>query len=189
MKTARFPTNPILTTVLLAFVALLAGCKHDPNVQKQKYLESGQRYFEKAKYREAVIQFSNALQVDPRFVEGHYQLAQAYIKLHDWNSAYDHLEKTVELSPNHYKAHIDLANLFIASRALDRAKEHLDLLAAKDGADPQFHLAMANYLGTQDNLAAALVEMQKAVDGAPGNVDSLLNLAMLQVRASQPEAA
>src|SRR6266851_3114877 len=115
-----------VTLSLLAPLILLAGCKRDPNLRKQKYLESGERYFKAAKYREAVIQFANAVQVDPRFVEGHYQLAQAYIKLQDWNMAYEHLEKTIELRPDHYPAHIDLANLLVASRSLDRPKEHLD---------------------------------------------------------------
>jgi len=36
--------------------ALLTGCSRDPNVRKQKYLESGQRYFDKGQYREAAIQ-------------------------------------------------------------------------------------------------------------------------------------
>ena len=48
----------------LIVVALLltcsVACSRDPNVKKQKYLESGKRYAEKAKYREAVIQFANA---------------------------------------------------------------------------------------------------------------------------------
>src|SRR5882724_1692741 len=124
-----------VTLSLLAPLILLGSCKRDPNLRKQKYLESGERYFKVAKYREAVIQFSNALQVDPRFVEGHYQLAQAYIKLQDWNMAYEQLEKTVKLRPDYYPAHIDLANLHSARRAVDRAKEHLDLLAAKDPED------------------------------------------------------
>jgi tetratricopeptide (TPR) repeat protein len=131
MKRALSLWTHVVPIFALALVALLAGCKRDPNIQKQKYLESGERYFKVAKYREAVIQFSNAVQVDPRFAEGHYQLAQAYIKLQDWNLAYEQLEKTVELRPDHYPAHIDLANLLIASRSLDRAKEHLDVLAAK----------------------------------------------------------
>jgi len=44
---------------------LFSGCSRDPNVRKQKYFESGQRYFEKGKYREAAIQYGNAVQVDP----------------------------------------------------------------------------------------------------------------------------
>ena len=30
---------------------LFTACSRDPNVRKQKYVESGDRYFEKAKYR------------------------------------------------------------------------------------------------------------------------------------------
>ena len=41
-------------SLLLAVVALSLSCSRDPNVRKQKYLDSGKRYFEKAKYREAV---------------------------------------------------------------------------------------------------------------------------------------
>ena len=47
--------------------AMFTGCSRDPNVRKQKYLESGNRYYEKGKYREAAIQYENAIQVDARF--------------------------------------------------------------------------------------------------------------------------
>ena len=50
--------------MFLVAAALLAGCHGDPNVRKQKYLESGKRYSAEGKYREAAIQFLNALKVD-----------------------------------------------------------------------------------------------------------------------------
>ena len=53
---------------------LFTACSRDPNVRKQKYVESGDRYFEKAKYREAAIQYSNAVQLDSRFADAHYKL-------------------------------------------------------------------------------------------------------------------
>jgi hypothetical protein len=46
------------------FTGMFTGCSRDPNVRKQKYLESGERYYEKGKYREAAIQYENAIQVD-----------------------------------------------------------------------------------------------------------------------------
>ena len=67
--------------VLFVSVALLAGCHGDPNVRKQKYLESGKRYSAEGKYREAAIQFSNALKVDKNFADAHYDLAQTYVHL------------------------------------------------------------------------------------------------------------
>ena len=66
--------------VVMLFVAaaLLAGCHGDPNVRKQKYLESGKRYSAEGKYREAAIQYLNALKVDKNYPDAHYELAQAY---------------------------------------------------------------------------------------------------------------
>src|SRR5882672_10264531 len=52
--------------ILVLGTLFLAACSHDPNVRKQKYLESGERYFAKAEYSAASAQFRNALQVDPQ---------------------------------------------------------------------------------------------------------------------------
>ena len=90
--------------------AMLTGCSRDPNVRKQKYLESGQRYFDKGQYREAEIQFENAIQVDARFADGHYKLALAAMKLQQWPIAYQELSKTIEIQPDQYAAHLDMAN-------------------------------------------------------------------------------
>src|SRR5713101_4432760 len=82
--------------------ALFAGCSRDPNVRKQKYLESGQRFFEKGKYREAAIQFSNAIQVDSRYADAHYKLAQTFVKLQEWTHAYQEFARTLDIQPENY---------------------------------------------------------------------------------------
>jgi hypothetical protein len=53
----------ILLPALLAFVS----CNRDPNVAKKRYLDSGNKYFEKGKYKEASIMYRNALQKDMRY--------------------------------------------------------------------------------------------------------------------------
>src|SRR5262252_7662267 len=99
---------------ILAIVAgMLSGCSRDPNVRKQKYFASGQQYFQQGKYREAAIQYSNAIQVDPRFADAHYQLGQTYIKLQQWVRAYQELSQTLEINPDNFQAQADLTNLLI----------------------------------------------------------------------------
>src|SRR5580692_9914692 len=105
-------TPALRLLVLCSLVAaLLTGCSRDPNVRKQKYFESGERYFEKAKYREAAIQYSNAIQVDPRFANAHYHLALAFLRLSQETRAYQELSRTLELDPDNYEARLDLTNL------------------------------------------------------------------------------
>src|SRR5205814_6355312 len=89
----------VLLTFALVSLSLLAGCTRDPNVRKQKYVESGRKYYAEAKYREAAIQFQNALQIDNRYADAHYELAKAYIKLESWTNAYRELSRTVDLQP------------------------------------------------------------------------------------------
>ena len=169
--------------------SLFVGCSRDPNVRKQKYLESGQRYFEKGKYREASIQFSNAIQVDPRFAEAHYQLAQTYLKQQLWVRAYSELSRTLELQPDNFQARLDVANLLIAGGDLKQAKDHVEWLLAKRPNDPQTHIAVANMAAAEQDFAAAILEMQKAVSLDPARSESYLNLALLQLRTNEPDAA
>ncbi len=133
----------VVAVCLLGVV--LTGCSRDPNVRKQKYLESGQRYFDKGQYREAEIQFENAIQVDTRFADAHYKLALAAIKLGDGRTAVQELLTTVQIQPDYYAAHIDLANLLVMARQFSDAKEHLDLLAQKQPNNPDVYVARANY--------------------------------------------
>jgi len=169
--------------------ALLTGCSRDPNVRKQKYLESGQRYFDKGQYREAAIQFQNAIQVDSRFVDAHYKLALTAMKLQQWPTAFQELTTTVQLQPDQYAAHLDMANLLILSRQFNDAKEHLDLLAQKQPNNPDVYIARANYDAGMNDTTAALADMQKALQLDPARSDSYLNLAMLQMHGQQWDAA
>src|SRR5580692_4852459 len=105
---------------ILFFTAiLLAGCSRDPNVRKQAYLNSGQEYFKSGKYQEAVIEFRNAIQIDPRFAAAHWRLANAYLQLGSREEAYHELANAVSLEPENPDAQLDLANLLLVRRQYD----------------------------------------------------------------------
>jgi hypothetical protein len=48
-----------LVVALGVIIAQVSGCSLDPNVRKQEYFETGQRYFAKGQYREASIPVNN----------------------------------------------------------------------------------------------------------------------------------
>ncbi|MGB9265045.1 MAG: tetratricopeptide repeat protein [Terriglobales bacterium] len=189
-KVSGFRSSGFLYAVAaLCLLAALTGCSRDPNVRKQKYLESGQRYFDKGQYKEAEIQFQNAIQVDARFADAHYKLALAAMRLDQFQTAYQELSKTIEIQPDQYAAHLDMANLLILSRRLPEAREHLDLLVQKQPNNPEVYLARASYDAAANNTAAALADMQKALQLDPARSDSYLSLAMLQMQGQQWDAA
>src|ERR1700676_5431255 len=173
----------------LGLIAVLGGCSRDPNVRKQKFVESGEHYFAKGQYREAAIQFRNAVQIDSTYGNAHYGMAQALLKLQQWNPAYQELARTLDLQPNNYQARIDLANLLIAGRDFKQAQEQTDQLLLKQPNNQQVHMAVANLLIGQQNFPAAMQEMQKAIALGPNNWEPYLDLGLLQTRTNQPDAA
>ncbi len=178
-----------LWLVCLLMAALFSGCSRDPNVRKQKYFESGQRYFAEGKYAEAEIQYSNAIRIDPRFLQAHYELAQTYLRSGDSNRAYLELKSTVDLAPDNYRAHADLANLLITARNPDgspqadylkEAKTHLDALRKQQPNSAETYEAWSNYYAAQNNVIAAIQEMQEAIATDPNRSESYLVLGLLQ---------
>ena len=76
MKQGTF--SSLATSVPL--VALLAwGCS-DPESAKRSFLERGSAYMAEGRVREAITQYRNAIEQDPRFGEARLKLAEAYLK-------------------------------------------------------------------------------------------------------------
>jgi tetratricopeptide (TPR) repeat protein len=166
--------------VLFVAAALLAGCHGDPNVRKHKYLESGDRYSTQGKYREAAIQYMNALKVDKNFADAHYALAQAYEHLGQLSGAYRELLRTVDLQPENYKARIDLGNLLVAGGKPDDALTQANAVLAVQPDNPDAH-ALLSAIDVKKGLRdKALAEMQRAIELDPNRAAFHEDLAVLQ---------
>ncbi|MGA7402176.1 MAG: tetratricopeptide repeat protein [Candidatus Sulfotelmatobacter sp.] len=186
----------VVRLLLVGFLitAVFTGCSRDPNIRKQKYLESGDRYFDKGQYSEARIQYLNALKLDSRFAPARYMLGETYLKLGNGSQAFQELLQAVDLAPDNYQAQIDLANLLVAASRtpdgsisdvrLKEARKHLDFLSERQPQNPKVFQAWADYYAVQNNVGAALLEMQKAIASDPNRSESYLDLALLQVRSN-----
>jgi tetratricopeptide (TPR) repeat protein len=179
-----------LLVVSLALV-FTAGCNRDPNVRKQKYLESGRRYEAAGKYKEAVIQFSNALKVDKNFADAHFELAKTYLKMggNSVKPGYQELLRTEDLAPNNLEARIDLGNIFLATRSTDRAAaEAKAVLAVNPNYADAYALLGAIAQRGGDN-AEARKDIQKALAIEPNRPGFHSDLAMLEAGTPSDEPA
>lgn len=165
-------------------VAGTQGCKKDPNVEKQKYLESGQRYVKDGKYREAGIQFSNALKVDRNFADAHYALSKVYLQLGNPMSAYQELMRTVDLNPANVNAHLDLGTLLVAGGVPDRAMDQAKIMLAANPNNADAYGLRAQVYDKKGDHAAALVDVQHALALDPNRSKFHEMLAILQASGS-----
>src|ERR1051326_3880178 len=181
---SRFKTPAKFGILLL--VALLGACSRNPNVRKQKYFASGDRYFARQDYKAAIIQYSNALKLDPRYEPARYQLGQCYLKLAMWQQAFMELSRATELNPDDLKAQTTLGNLLLAGREFGRAQDIAKTVLGKDPNNVDGHILLANSYAGLNNSEASLKEMQGAIELAPERAGSYLNLANLENHAKNP---
>ena len=170
----------IRVVALFVAVALLAGCHSDPNVRKQKYLASGNRYSAEGKYREAAIQYQNSLKADKNFPDAHYALAQTYVHLGQFGSAYGELMRTVDLQPTNYKARIDLGSLSLAAGKTDDAQAQANAVLKAQPNNPDVHALLSAIALRRGHRDQALIEIQRALELAPNRAAYHEDLALLQ---------
>lgn len=102
-------TLKVVVCVLLLGVGV--SCSRDPDVVKKKYVESGNRYFEKGKFKEAHIMYRRALAKDRRYGEAYYRLGLCDLKLGNPSSAYRNFIRAVETEPKNMDAKIQAGQL------------------------------------------------------------------------------
>ena len=184
----RLLPAPRLISVLV-IIAAFSSCARDPNLRKQKYFESGQRYFERGNLDAAAIEFRNAVGVDPAFADAHYKLALIYLRKQQWPRADQELVRVIELQPENYSAHVEFARLLIGAASLPQAQQQVDWLLNSRPNEAKSHSVASALFAAQGNFPAALQEVQKAVGLDPADVDLYVKLALIELRNNQADAA
>ena len=103
--------------ILLISALALVNCSRDPQVVKKRYLESGNKYYDRGKFKEASIMYRRALSTDAKYGEAWYRLSLTFGKLGQLANAVPALRRAVELLPKNSKesneANLNLAEIFL----------------------------------------------------------------------------
>ena len=84
---------------LIAGALALIACNRDPKYLTQKYLQTGNKYFDAGRYKEASIMYRKSIGVDRKFGPAYYKLALADFKTNTYADALPALRRAVELLP------------------------------------------------------------------------------------------
>lgn len=92
---------------LIPIVLLAVACSRDPQVQSQKLVENGNKFYDKAKFREASIMYRRALTKNAKNGDAYYRLGLALIKLQAWDDAARSLRRAVDIAAEEKKDNAD----------------------------------------------------------------------------------
>lgn len=186
--------------VLAAALAMgMVSCSRDPEIVKRKYLESGNRYFDKKQYKEASIMYRQALRRDPRYGEAHYRLALTHLRLNRIPEAVRSLRRAVELLPDRIEPKVQLGDIYLTAlaatppgntRQIDYLRGEIKQLAESlSPAAPERRRLLGYYHLSRRELKEALGEFREAHKAAPFRLEFTLPLIEVLFEDGQSEEA
>lgn len=182
MKTSHsYRMGRVPALVGLTVLTLLAqGCTRDPNVRKVKYLNSGKTYAAQGKEKEAIIQFSNAIKIDPHFAAAHFELAKAYAKTGSGMGAYTELRRAVDSDPKNVEARLNLGQIYLAGKQYQKAVEQADAILAIDPKNADAWGLKSGAALANNDREEALKDIQQALTYAPDRAGFHAQLGLIQ---------
>src|SRR5262249_2708172 len=184
----------ISTTVIGILITLIVGgCdRFSPESKKARHLELAQTYFDKGQYSEALIEFKNVVQLDPKDAGTHYRLALTHLKLGgttNLQGAFAELSRTVELDKTNGDAQLKLGELYLLGNEPAKAREHADIVLVSAPKNTEGLILKGRSLINEKHYAEGIAELKKAIELDPRNMRAYIELARAQVFAKDMAAA
>src|SRR5213593_4479472 len=127
-----FRMTPTWLVFSLTALLVVAGCSRSPEAKKARHLERGDKYFSKAQYREALIEYANVLQLDRANPRAIRQLALAHYQLGQMGQAFPYLKKSQELDPGDTDVRLKLGGIYLVARQPAEARQQVAVVLERD---------------------------------------------------------
>lgn len=186
-----------LLRCLPLLLLVLASCTTDPKVQAQRYVDNGNKFFAKAKYKEAAIMYRKALSKNALFGEAYYRLALTDLKLGGVGEAVGMFRRAVELQPDNMDAKVQLSTIYLiaatqnereAPQLLQEASELAEKILTKDPNSYDGLRLSGQIALLKKDTKTALEKLKHANQVKPDQPDVVLGYFAALIRDNQKDA-
>lgn len=182
----------------IPLLVYLSACTRDPKEIARKYVATGNKYYEKGKYKEASIMYRRALQKNMRDAQAHYRLGLIELKQGMMGEARRSFLRATDIDHNNVDALAKLGDINMAIYSFDPityksylvdAKEVTKRLLDKD-ARSYDGLRLSGYIAfAEKDLPGAIQKLRSANSVKPDQPDLALVLAKALYANKEPEQA
>ena len=175
-------------SAVVAVCVSVGGCSRDSHSAMLKYAKSGDDYVAAGKDAEAIIQYRNALEKEPRAGDVRVKLAETYLKRGDLGKgAQEYIRAADALSnPN---VQLKAGTLLLIIGRFDDAKVRAEKALTADPKNVEAQVLLANSLAGLRNLDAAVTELEKAIQLNPERSASYASLGQLEIGRGRRQPA
>ena len=164
LQIARRATDP---RDMLEYAAealrLSAGYGEAASVEARAHKLIGARRLDSSLYAEAIVQYTEAIGLDPTDAVAYNDRGFAYFALGDYAKAVDDLDRAIELDPRLATAYCNRANAECVLGAYDAAEADCDAALALDTTDPAIHSVLSVLCGLIGRYERAVTALERSL--------------------------
>jgi len=176
-----------VAVLLLIGLVLIMGCSRSPEAKKARYLERGDRYFKQEKYREATLEYRNALRIEENNAHAVRQLGLAHYQTGEMGQAYRYLLRAQQLTPDDLDVRQKLGTIYLLGAKPNEAREQAEAILDLPGQAKPLVILASLYLRKNDAVTAERY-LRGAVSQEPKSVEAHGALANLLSRQARQRA-
>ena len=189
MLTTLSRHNGFLRVFIVAIAILTAssGCSTEAKIER--YLARGDEYLADGKYREAIIEFLNVIQLDEDNREATGRLAIALYDTGQLGPAFRYLQKAAEHDPNDMDVRVKLGTIYLLGGQREEAREEAGAVLEADGKNLDALAIYANTVSTEGEVDGAIRHLENARAEQESKAKFHLALGALHLRKQEIETA
>ncbi len=168
--------------IAVGVVVAIIGCNRSPAEKEARHIQRGDQYYGEQRYREAVIEYRNALRIDTKNAHAIQRLGLSYYQLGELGPSFPFLLKTKELVPDDIEARLKLGTMYLAGRKNTEAREEAAFILEKNPKNLDALLLWAGAAETPQEVADALERLEAAQDSFGEKAKPYLAVGALHLR-------
>lgn len=182
------PIRARLAVCALAAALAVSACS-SPTERKAGFLQKGESLYSEKNYYKALLEFRNALQLDPNDAHAMARVAEAAEKAGNMREAVKQYQYAVNADPAQVHARAQMARLYVMSGDPDKALEYLQPGFERTPQDPELLMVRAAARQQKGDKAGARADAELSVKLAPDNEYGVAVLASLYTAAGESQLA
>lgn len=168
--------SKIMVACWIVAAVFFGSCDRSPEAKLAKHVKRGDEYVKEEKFKEAVIEYRNAVKAVPKDPAAHWKLAKASLEAKDIRTAFAELQKTVELDPNNFEALGKLGEIYVMAGKKDEATQIADNLVKSRPDDPQGYILQSGLAVRAGKVDEGIAKLKKAAGLDPKRIRTLLTI-------------
>jgi tetratricopeptide (TPR) repeat protein len=176
-------------SLLLCALVLAGACARSPEARKARHLDRGDRYFLQEKYREAILEYRNALRIEGTDARATRQLGFAHYELGELGEALRYLQQAEKLEPSRTEVHLKLGHIYLLAGRTDEARAAAEAVLGRLPMNLDALILVVGAARTPEEITAVTHRLEGARSRLEHMAKFHLALAGLYLRAADVGSA